>query len=311
MALNSMTAYGFGEQTAGEFQYSCEIKTLNSRFLEVNVRMPRAYLSLEAEIIKYVKGKLNRGKCDLFIDIQSENSTKDFPGIDTNALSHYAEICNTIQKELNGNEAFDDRRKPGIMDYMRLDGVLMQDRKKDRGNDIADKHREGLFAAIDSGLSELISARAKEGASLSENMSDIVKQLEDDRDVVHEKRDNILEGLHQNYLKRLKNVIELVNKNATGSAEFSDERILSEVGILCDKADIDEELVRMKTHCSEFLANLNKNEAIGRKLDFLCQEMHREVNTMSNKLLQTEVSQHTLNMKQNVERLRQQVQNIE
>jgi uncharacterized protein (TIGR00255 family) len=311
MALNSMTAYGFGENNENEFQYSCEVKTLNSRFLEVNVRMPRQYLSLEAEIIKFVKSQLNRGKCDLFIDIQSEASGKELPDIDLNALKHYSDVCSTISNELASSDSFDDRRKPGVMDFLRLDGVLQLGRKKDRGTDLAEKHREGLFTAIKVAIDELKKARGIEGSSLSENMSDLVKQLQDDRNVVHEKRDSILEGLHQNYLKRLKNVIELVNKNATGTAEFAEERILSEVGILCDKADIDEELVRMKTHCDEFLVNLNKDEAIGRKLDFLCQEMHREVNTMSNKLLQTDVSQHTLNMKQNVERLRQQVQNIE
>ena len=121
------------------------------------------------------------------------------------------------------------------MDFLRLDGVLQLGRKKDRGTDLAEKHREGLFTAIKVAIDELKKARGIEGSSLSENMSDLVKQLQDDRNVVHEKRDSILEGLHQNYLKRLKNVIELVNKNATGTAEFAEERILSEVGILVTK----------------------------------------------------------------------------
>jgi len=306
-----MTAYGFGETTGTEFQYSCEVKSLNSRFLEVNVRMPRQYLAMEADIIKHAKAKLHRGKCDIFIDIQHESSAKNLPGIDQEALRHYADLCNKIATELKGDPAFDSNRKPGVLDYLRMDGVLLVDHKKERGNELADIHKEFVFKALDSAIDALIEMRAKEGKALAESMTQQVNELEADRAIIHEKRDNIISGLHQNYVKRLKHVIELVNKNAEGEVEFSDERILAEVGILCDKADIDEELVRMKTHCDEFLVNLKTNDPIGRKLDFLCQEMHREVNTMSNKLLQTEVSQYTLNMKQNVERLRQQVQNIE
>jgi uncharacterized protein YicC (UPF0701 family) len=110
---------------------------------------------------------------------------------------------------------------------------------------------------------------------------------------------------------RLETALDMLAKSGKTTAQIPEERLLGEVALQSDKADIDEELTRLHTHIGEFARLMAKDEQPGRKLDFLCQEMHREVNTMSNKLVQTEAAQHTIEMKQTVERLRQQVQNIE
>jgi uncharacterized protein (TIGR00255 family) len=311
-----MTAYGFGESRSNDYQYTCEIRTLNSRFLETNVRMPRQFLPMESDIIALVKKSLDRGKCDLFIDVQREGGSKDLPDLDPSAIEHYATIFTQAQTQLSTRagavRVLDPNRLPGVMDYLRLEGVMQSDRTRERGQEVVEKHKDALFGAVKSAIESVKTARGKEGTSLQGAMTDLVKQLESDRATVQEKRDSILSSLHENFLKRLRSVIETIDKNTqTGQLEFNNERILQEVAILSDKADIEEELIRLKTHNEEFLKHLIQQGPVGRKLDFLCQEMHREVNTMSNKLTQTEVSQYTVNMKQTIERLRQQVQNIE
>jgi uncharacterized protein (TIGR00255 family) len=146
-------------------------------------------------------------------------------------------------------------------------------------------------------------------------MKELLADLERGRTAVAGKRDAILGNLQKAYLKRIETALGLL-RTAVPSAPKElpstlDERLLVEVALQSDKADVDEELTRLSTHIKEFARVAAEEDAPGRKLDFLCQEMHREVNTMSNKLVQTEVASHTVEMKQVVERLRQQVQNIE
>ena len=147
---------------------------------------------------------------------------------------------------------------------------------------------------------------------MAKALAGLVADLERSRLIVSGMRDQVLATLHKNVVKRLENVVTLLAKAglATGTG-LSDERLAQEALMASDKADIDEELTRLATHLREFTRVMETDDAAGRKFDFLCQEMHREVNTMSNKLVQTDVAQHTLEMKQVIERVRQQVQNLE
>ncbi len=311
MSLHSMTAYGYGEHEGQGLCYTAELRTLNSRYLEVSVRLPRHLLALEVEIINHVKGRLKRGKVDVFIDTVRAGSAREMPQLDPDAVRHYLALYREVSSLVMGAGGAPPA-EPAFADLIRLEGVLQSDKARPRGVDAAEAHKPGIFQALDKALDALVKARKQEGQALGEALTELVGDLERGRTIVHGQRDLILAHLHKNYMKRLDAVTALLQKagQATGSAP-SEERLAAEVTILSDKADIDEELTRLQTHNKEFLRLMAAEEAAGRKLDFLCQEMHREVNTMSNKLVQTEVSQHTIEMKQTIERIRQQVQNIE
>ena len=307
-----MTSYGFGECVENGLTYSLEVRTLNSRYIEVNVRMPRHLIALEPDMISKVKKTFSRGKVDIFVDLNRDGGQRDLPEVDPDAVSHYARQYNTICKQVadaNLEHVSIQSAKPS--DFFRLDGVLRSERKP-RGEAAAEEFRKPLFTALDAALATAQKARLKEGTALYDHLQELLTSLESEHRHVGAKRDEILNAIHTNYHKKLQALFGTINGSSTTSGhEVSEERIAQEVVLLTDKADIEEEISRLSTHCEEFRKHLEKKDAVGRKLDFLCQEMHREVNTMSNKLIQTDVSKHTLVMKQTIERIRQQVQNIE
>lgn len=306
MTLHSMTAYGYGETEDGGLTYACEIRSLNSRYLEVGTRLPRHLLALEIDLINHVKGALRRGKVDVFVDVSRAGGAKDLPGLDADVVKHYLGLMSQVQGMARGLSF----PAPSLSDVLRLEGVLASD-KKAKGVDAVEAHKKALFTALDRALESAIAARRKEGDALGKALHELLADLERDRKAVAAKRDEIIPALQKNYLKRIEAAFELLTKSGKPLTQLPEERVLQEVGVQSDKADIDEELTRLATHIKEFARLMTAEEAPGRKLDFMCQEMHREVNTMSNKLVQTEVSQHTLEMKQTIERIRQQVQNIE
>lgn len=311
MALQSMTAYGYGESEASGLTYACEIRSLNSRYLEVSVRLPRHLIALEIDLTNHVKSRLRRGKVDVFIDVVRAGGQRDMPHLDAAAATHYLTLAREAAA-LWPKAGLEGAPSPfSIADLLRMDGVLVGDRAKDRGTDAAESHRDALFAALDRCIGTAIASRGKEGAALGQAMTVLLDDLEAGRRQVAAKRDVILPGLQKAYLKRLESTLEMLQKTGKSTTQLPEERLLAEVAIQSDKADIDEELTRLATHLGEFRRLMAEEDGAGRKLDFMCQEMHREVNTMSNKLLQTDVSQHTLEMKQIIERIRQQVQNIE
>lgn len=305
-----MTAYGYGEAEADGLTFSCEIRSLNSRYLEVSARVPRHLLALEIDVTNHVKAALRRGKVDVFIDVVRVGGQRDLPVLDDQAALHYLGLAKQLADQWPKTGLHGAAPLPSIADVMRFDGVLVSE-KRERGLSSAQAHKPVLFKALDVALGAACQARAKEGQALAVAMLTLIDDLEQGRKAVALKRDSILPGLQKTYLKRLESALEMLQKSGKTTAQIPEERLLAEVAVQSDKADIDEELTRLATHVNEFRRLMKDDESPGRKLDFLCQEMHREVNTMSNKLVQTEVSQHTLEMKQTIERVRQQVQNIE
>jgi uncharacterized protein (TIGR00255 family) len=309
MPLHSMTAYGFGEAAAPGQTYTCEVRTLNSRFLEVSVRMPRHLLALETDIINHVKATLRRGKTDVFIDTQRTGAARELPPLDADSARHYASACREAAAVLSAAGVQVAPVSP--VELLKLEGIFGDgQRKASRGADQAEAHREPVFAALEGALRATREARQKEGEALAVALVDLTRALEAERRQIALRRDDILANMHKTYTKRLDSVLAALAKAGQSVQAPPSERLASELALLAEKADIDEELTRLATHTAEF-ERLLATEDVGRKLDFLCQEMHREVNTMSNKLVQTEAAVHTIEMKQLVERIRQQVQNIE
>jgi uncharacterized protein (TIGR00255 family) len=312
MTIQSMTSYGYGEFSVGDQTLTCEIKTLNSRYVEVNVRLPRQLFALETEIINHVKSVLRRGKVDVFIDLNRQSGHRDLPELDEAALAHY---LTQYEKAVTQIKARNKGLEIGpfftaFTELLKLEGITGGEKNRLRGEEAGAQFRDALFESLNKALANVTQARKTEGAALDSALIELLDEMERNRQIVASKRDAIIGQLRTNIQKRIENAIANINKT-NQSVTAPEDRLLTEIAMISDKADIDEELTRLATHINEFRRLLKDEEAAGRKLDFICQEMHREVNTMSNKLVQTEVSQFTIEMKQTIERIRQQVQNIE
>lgn len=314
MQLASMTAYGQGTEHRQSHTYVCEMKTLNSRYLEVSVRLPKHLMAFEVELTNKVKSVLKRGKVDLFVSVAQASGMATLPHLNTFAVTHYLSLARHVRDLAKGLDGVPLPAPLTTSEILQLPQCLAQDHPSNGApaDDSLESHKAGLFAALERALEAVQAARSLEGAALGKALHVLLDDLERDRTSVAQKRDSILQSLQSTYMKRLEAALsQLAKSQGTGAPLIPEERALVEIAILSDKADIDEELTRLATHIQEMRRLLDSGDGAGRKLDFLCQEMHREVNTMSNKLTQTEVSQFTLEMKQNVERIRQQVQNIE
>ena len=301
-----MTAFGSGETQSTSTVYRCEIRSLNSRFCDISIKMPRSLIALEPQLINRAKERLSRGKVDIFLDLLPTDRSSTLPQLNQAAVEHYL----TLSRQL-AQRCGESLLPLGTYEFLRLEGVL-ENHSSASSEEWMGKHETGLVAAVDKAFVALIQQRESEGQALGKALQKILDQIAEDRTQIADKRDLIQKNVYELYKKRLDRI--LIASDETGQKIrhlLPEERILSELAILTDRSDIDEELTRLDAHEQEFRRLLKGGDEVGRRMDFLCQEMHREINTISNKLTQLEVAQHTLSLKQAVERLRQQVQNIE
>jgi len=311
MPMRSMTAFGSGETSSDTFHYTCEMKSLNSRFLEVNVRLPRFLAMLETEIVQFIKSRLDRGKVDMFFDIKSQDVSETLPNVNPDAVKHYMSCAKKIA-DIAGHDTTVLSDLISVSTLMRSEGVLELARQSVSSQEVLDQHRSHLMKAISSAVDVLIKDRVREGESLHQSLTQHLDLLSGQADEVIEKAPVIREKLEQNFFKKMETVRKnLEDKGLLGETDLSQERLTSEMVIAIDKIDIAEEVDRLGAHIKEFRKQMDAGDKVGRRLDFLCQEMHREINTLSNKLVAAEVSQLSVAMKQNVERIKQQVQNVE
>ena len=314
MTIQSMTAYGIGESIHEGSTYLCEIRTLNSRFIEVNVRMPRLMIALEPDMIKLVKSKLGRGKVDVFFDIVHSRSAANMPVLNEEILQYHLGVAGQVTEiAKNAGTPLESLR---VSDLLRMEGVLeAPGQQRSKSLDHVAAQKEPMFSALNLAIEEILKMRVREGGDLSKALSALLDELEQEHQAICRKREEVTAGLKANLEKRLTNLMTtwkgVAASGDDSTPDVSRARMMIEVGHLLDKCDIEEEITRLDTHIAEFRKLLSDKAAIGRKLDFICQEMHREVNTISNKLVHTDISQHMLHMKHVIERVRQQVQNIE
>ncbi len=301
-----MTAFGSGEATTPTSVYRCEIRTLNSRFCDISIKMPRSLIALEPGLINRTKERLLRGKVDVFLDVVPTDRTAVLPKLNAKAVGHYLEATHLL------SQAAGQTLTPlTAYELLRLEGVL-ENQFAGGSEEQVRSHEAGIFAAVDKALANVILQRQGEGKALESAFAKILEGIQSDREAIHAKRELVQKHLYETYKKRLDRLLTSLEESGQKvSSMLPEERLLAEVAVLVDRADIEEELTRLAAHETEFRRLLKGGDEVGRRMDFLCQEMHREVNTISNKLTQLEVAHHSLSLKQAVERLRQQVANIE
>ncbi len=305
MSLKSMTAFGSAELSTADTHYRCEIRTLNSRSCDISIKLPRSLLSLEPQLLALVKTHIHRGKVDVFFDLSQVDKASHLPRLNESAIRHYLSLADQLKK------IRPDLTPLSQYDLLCLEGSL-DSAGSVSGDAYAAGHEANIRALIELALVQVTKQRASEGAVLQRALAKLVAAMHGDREAILVKREMIQTALFESYKKRLDRLLGLLDGIIPElSSIIPDDRLITELAILTDRSDIEEELTRLKAHEDEFLRIMDDEDEAGRKLDFLCQEMHREVNTISSKLMQLDVQTHSLTLKQTIERLKQQVQNIE
>lgn len=292
--IRSMTSFGRSNSEEGKKRvFTVEMKSVNSRYLDVNIRMPKSIISLEEEIRKMISNSLNRGKVDVFINIKNYNEGAGVPKVDINLAQGYLQCLKEIEEKLN------IKNDISVMQIARFPEVITMIEEEDKIDEIW----EELKPLISSSLDMMINMREVEGEKLKEDILIKINQIEDLVSKVEEFADSIPKVFKQKLEERLKDLL--------GNVEVDENRIATEVCILADKATVDEEIIRLNSHINQVRETLKLNEPIGRKLDFIVQEMNRETNTIGSKSSGIKMTNIVIDIKNILEKIREQVQNIE
>lgn len=294
--IKSMTAFGRARATINGKDISIEIKSVNNRFFDCSVKLPRSFSYLEEKIKPYLQSKsIVRGKVDVFITIDVINSTLPDITIDEGYAEAYIKSLNHIA------DRFNLKNDISVMQVAQNRDIFVIRKPEEN----IEQDWKDLCAVLDTAIRRFIEGRQNEGSNIE---SDIKDKIESIRNLV-DKVESISAEDTASYKQRLEaRLREMLSDNKLA---FDESRILTECAIFADKIAIDEELVRLRSHFSTFGDIISANEPAGRKLDFLMQEMNRETNTIGSKCQNAAIAKIVVEIKCELEKIREQIQNIE
>ena len=290
--IKSMTGYGRANVSKNEREYQIEIKSVNHRYLDVSVKMPRQLSYLEEVIKKEISSKVKRGKIDVFVTFENNSLEGKKIKINTELAKAYIDELKKLAEKEN---ILADIQVTDISKYP--DVLNIQNSQDD------ETIKEEVIETIKNATENLVQMRKIEGAKISE---DLIARLDKIQLKVNE-ISKLSTGLIEEYVVKLEERIKEILKNQ----EIDKSRLAQEVVIYADKCSIEEEVTRLNSHISQFKTLLNSDEAIGKKLDFIVQEMNRETNTIGSKANKLEITNGVIDIKTEIENIREQVQNIE
>ncbi|HEY8185306.1 MAG TPA: YicC/YloC family endoribonuclease [Pyrinomonadaceae bacterium] len=292
--MKSMTGYGRGSADGEDFAVSVDLKTVNNRFLDVHLRLSGELSSLEPLIKRQISARLSRGRVDVTVNFEKTSQTAY--ELNRPLIAGYVSALRDMQKEFNLGGELD------INALARLPGALQPAR-----DGLSDNVVAGIEKALAEGLDELERMRAQEGETLRQEMAERIDKI----DALVPTIENAAAGLVDAYRARLqKRIGELLTRNGQ-LVEIDPARLAQEVAYLSDRSDVSEEMVRLRSHLMQFRDALNANGETGKMLDFLLQELNREANTTLSKSTDLAIKEAALAIKAEVEKLREQVQNVE
>ena len=291
--ISSMTGYGTATGASGNLAVTVELKSVNNRFLDTSVRLPRLYSFAEEALKGLVQQRLVRGKVDVFVNIDASKDDSVVIRLNEPVLKAYqAAFSEMKQRYLIPDDA-------GITAYSRLPDMFIVEKQQVD----AEAFTADLLRIAGEALDMICAMRAKGGARLSGDIGGKLDELEQMRQFVSRRSPESVKEYQERLLNKMREVLE--------GSNVDESRILTEAALFADKVAVDEELVRLDSHIRQFRDLLSAGGAVGRKLDFLIQEMNREVNTIGSKCTDLEITKTVLEMKSCIEKVREQAQNIE
>ncbi|HEY4619463.1 MAG TPA: YicC/YloC family endoribonuclease [Nitrospirota bacterium] len=295
--IKSMTGYGCSEGICGSTAYKAEIRSVNHKYCDITIRLPESLTRLDQKIRSHISKKFSRGKFDIFLTKMDTSFNRAVPVPDTEAINRYQTMLKELSKHFKVN--FSLRKEIGITDLAALRDMML--------SGITEVDKPDLDSAImkivGKSVDNLMEMRLKEGELI---YKDLIKRINRLRLLINsiEKRvPAVIRDMKRRYTDR---VMEI-----SGALQLDMNRLDQEIAIMIERMDITEEIVRVGSHIAQLRERLDNGAVVGRSIDFLLQEVNREVNTIASKASDVTIAQIVVDMKTEIERVREQVQNVE
>jgi uncharacterized protein (TIGR00255 family) len=293
--IKSMTGYGAAEQDLPLGKVSVEVRSLNHKYLDISLRLPRGLFTLEPKVRDLVKRAIARGRVDLTMRIDPADAAIPRYRLeaDTNLAEEYIHVLDAIKEKfgLKGEVTLDHiAAAREIIPFVEV-------------KEEAEQYGEGLFAVIDAALQTLDESRRKEGAALAQDLQARVAEVRRHTQEIRDRAPIVVDTYRERLRERVRSLLE--------GTEFDERRFHQEVAYFAERSDISEELIRLESHLHQFDAKLKEEGPAGRGFDFILQEMSREANTIGAKSTDVDISHKVIELKSELEKMREQVQNIE
>lgn len=291
--IRSMTGFGREHRIIGGREYLVEIRSVNSRYYEFNAKLPRAYMYLEEKLKTLIKGKISRGKVEISLSVYNISGKETAVSVNEGVVENYINALRAAGEKF------------GLMDDLTLSSVF---RMTDAFNVVrAEEDEEEIWAAVkevaEAALSRFVEMRETEGEKMKADVLEKLGNIEAMIEKVCEYSPDNVRAYREKLTAKMAEIL--------GDKQIDEQRILLEAGLFAEKTAVDEETVRLKSHFSQFRSMLDSPEPIGRKLDFLVQELNRETNTIGSKAQDIRVTRIVVDVKSEIEKIREQIQNIE
>ncbi len=292
--ITSMTGFGRGEASENGITVTVELKSVNSRYLDTSLRLPKSLQNKELDIKEILQEHVERGKVNVSIRVDKSDTGEPEITFNENLVQGYKDMLNDL------------REKAGIEEPITMKTFLeFNDIFESREDDEETKEQiwDLTQQAVINAAEELKMMRRQEGSQLENDLNQRIDHIEKMLNIVMDKVDGRSEEIKEDLIERINELIE--------SDKIDPDRLEMEVAILVDKMDITEEIVRTQSHIKFFRKAVNNNNSVGRRLKFLSQEINREINTIGSKANDSEISQYIVKAKESLEQIREQVQNVE
>ncbi len=289
--VRSMTGFGRCKKSVNEYEINIDIRSVNHRYLDLNLKIPKYYSFLEEKIRERVSRCISRGKLEVTVYIKLINSDEKQIVLNEAMCDNYVKVLSDLKERLGTDDKIDIRLMSRFNDIFELEY------KEADEEAVAASVLEVLEACLD----DFILMREREGARIKEDLTKRLQKIEELGTIVETRAPEIVNEYREKLMAKLKDILNNVDE----------QRVIQEAAIYADKITTAEETVRLKSHIKEFRSLLEKKEAVGKKLDFIIQEMNREVNTIGSKCNDFETAKIVVELKSEIENVREQIQNIE
>jgi uncharacterized protein (TIGR00255 family) len=293
--IHSMTGFGHASAEADDVTIRVEISTLNHRYLDIGIKQPSVLSSFENEIRKTIQGRLERGRINVFITCEGELPGAGKLDFDRKLAQQYIDTA----RDFADGAGLKDDLTAGSM--LRISSLWTQ--KAPQPDEMSDLWSL-VEQAVNGALDRLIEMRKSEGANICEDLSGRIERITEVIEQIEPRAKDLVDEYRERLRERIATVLPT-------DSEVEEQRVLTEVAIFADKADISEEIARLRSHIQQFEALVQEESNIGRRLDFLIQEMFREISTIGSKARDAQIAHQVVDIKGQLEKMREQVQNVQ
>jgi uncharacterized protein (TIGR00255 family) len=292
--LASMTGFGRGTAAENQTEVTVEIRSVNSRYCEISIRGPRSVSAFEQDVQNAIKKRLERGRITVQIEVSETADATSRLALNVDAVRGYRGLLDRLREEAGIDEPI------GINHILHFSDVFSS-----AGIDEDAEARRGalLMSAVDEAINGIVGMREREGNALMQELEGRLILIERSLAKVDEHAPRRLDDARTRLRERVREIMD--------DERVDPDRLEMEIVLLADRLDVTEEAVRLKSHIAQFREALASEESVGRKLNFISQEMNREVNTIGSKANDPEIARHVVSMKEELEKIREQIQNVE